>query len=397
VAPAAAGPVLLTGGRYLDVDAVTFRAGDVLLAGGRVAAVGERPDLPDGVRRSDVRLVDVRGALVTPGLVDAQVNGAAGADLTREPERLPEVARALPRYGVTAFLPTAVTAPAGTVERLLRALALPAGPAAALALGVHAEGPFLAPARRGAHPAEHLRLPDPALVEGWTRAAGVVAVTLAPELPGGLDLVARLAARGVLVWVGHTEATLEQTLAAVRAGARAVTHLYNAMPGLQHREPGPVGAVLGGPGPGGSGPALVAGLVVDGHHVHPTVVRATWNALGPHRLMLVSDATAALGLPDGSTVLGGHDVLLAAGAVRLAADPATLAGSAVGLDHCVRSLVAATGCDPAAAFVSATRTPTDLLGRPDLGRLAPGARADVAVWSPDLALRRVFVAGSEVP
>ncbi|WP_088316980.1 N-acetylglucosamine-6-phosphate deacetylase [Kineosporia sp. R_H_3] len=384
-------PLLLAGGDVLDVGTATFARGDVLLVGGRVAALGDVPadDVPAGTHR-----VDCTGLLVTPGLVDAQVNGAAGADLTREPERLVDVARALPAYGVTAFVPTVVTAAAGTVERALAAAAAlatdgtaPAGsPVRASVVGVHAEGPFLSPARRGAHPPAHLRAPDRAFVAGWSRAGGLVTATLAPELPGALDVVADLTARGVVVWVGHTQATYEQVLAAVAAGARAVTHLFNAMPPLGHRDPGPVGAVLGDDD-------LVAGVIVDDLHVHPAVVRATWKALGRSRFMLVSDTTAALGLPDGRTVLGDHEVVLERGAVRLASDGVTLAGSGVGLDHCVRTLVAATGCPPAEAFVAATRTPADLLRRPDLGRLAVGGPADVVVWTPDLHPRTVVVGG----
>ncbi|WP_198950232.1 N-acetylglucosamine-6-phosphate deacetylase [Kineosporia sp. A_224] len=384
-------PLLLTGGDVLDVGTATFARGDVLLIGGRVAALGDVPadDVPAGTHR-----VDCTGLLVTPGLVDAQVNGAAGADLTREPERLADVARALPAYGVTAFVPTVVTSAAGTVERALAAAAALAtddaahagAPVRASVVGVHAEGPFLSPARRGAHPPAHLRDPDRALVAGWSRAGGLVVATLAPELPGALDVVADLTARGVVVWMGHTMATYEQTLAAVAAGARAVTHLFNAMPPLGHRDPGPVGAVLGDDD-------LVAGVIADGLHVHPAVVRAAWKALGRSRFMLVSDTTAALGLPDGRTVLGDHEVVLERGAVRLASDGVTLAGSGVGLDHCVRTLVAATGCPPAEAFVAATRTPADLLRRPDLGRLVVGGRADVVVWTPDLHPRTVVVGG----
>lgn len=380
-------PVLLRGGTVLDVRTASWVREDVLLHGGRVAARG-------AAAPADATVVDATGLLVTPGLVDAQVNGAAGVDLTRSPQRTADVARALVRYGVTAFVPTVVTAPAGAVEAALAAAADlhddDAGPAGrARVVGVHAEGPFLSPARRGAHPPAHLRTPDPAFTAGWSRAAGLVTATVAPELPGALDLVRDLTARGVAVWVGHTEATYEQVAAAVAAGAVAVTHLFNAMPGLGHREPGLVGAALGDGG-------LVAGMIVDGLHVHPAVVRAAWAALRPDRLMLVSDTTAALGLPDGPTVLGEHDVVLEAGAVRLASDGVTLAGSGVGLDHCVRTLVAMTGCDPAEAFVAATRVPADLLGRPDLGRLEPGAAADVVLWTPDLAPAGVLVAGHPV-
>lgn len=372
--------LLLRGGRVLDPVTATAAPGDVLLAAGRVVAAGPRVPAPPGAR-----VADAGGLLVAPGLVDAQVNGAAGADLTRDPQALPDVARALPRYGVTAFVPTVVSAPAGAVERLAAAARRPLPPPAAHVLGVHAEGPFLAPARRGAHAAEHLRAPDPAFVAGWSRATGVLVVTLAPELPGALDVVRALSARGVVVQLGHTDADYATVRAAVAAGARGVTHLHNAMPAAGHREPGPVGAALGDGD-------LVAGVLVDGHHLHPATVRATWKALGRNRFLLVSDATAALGGPPGPARLGDLDVVLDGGAVRLAADPAVLAGSATGLDGCVRALVAATGCPLEEALVSATLTPATLLGADDVGHLRPGARADVTLWD-GTALAGVVVGG----
>ncbi len=380
-------PLLLRGGSVLDARRRAARRADVLLVGGRVHALGAGLPEPDGTRT-----VDAGGLLVAPGLVDAQVNGAAGVDLTRDPERIGTVAQALARYGVTSFVPTAVSSPPGTVERLAAA-ARRTGPGAARPLGVHAEGPFLATARRGAHPARHLREPDPRLVAGWSRQAGVLAVTLAPELDGAPGLVAELTGRGVGVWLGHTDASYAQVRAAVEAGARAATHLHNAMPGMSARDPGLVGAVLGDGD-------LAAGVIVDGHHVHPAVVRATWRALGCERFVLVSDTTAALGLPDGPAVLGDHDVVLAGGAVRLADDAATLAGSAVGLDACVRNLVALTGCALEEALVAATLTPATLLGIPDVGHLDVGARADVTLWHPGGAapeLVGVVCGGRPVP
>jgi N-acetylglucosamine-6-phosphate deacetylase len=393
-------PLLLRGGRLLDVDRASWRTGDLLLAHGRITGLGRVESVPERTRR-----VDVSGLLVAPGLVDAQVNGAAGIDLTVQPEGLPTVARALLGHGVTAFVPTVISAEPGTLRRILDAVQAmqpssapdsaawqpdPLEPAlpepAARVLGVHAEGPFLAPGRGGAHPQQHLRAPGPALPADWSRAAGVVVVTLAPELPGALQAIRDLTARGVVVWIGHTEAGYGQVRAAVAAGARAVTHLFNAMPPLDHREPGPVGAVLGDGD-------LVAGVIVDGHHLHPAAVRAAWRALRPDRFMLVSDTTAALGMPDGPTVLGDQRVLLQGGAVRLAEAPHSLAGSGVGLDHCLRTLLRDTGCSAAQALVAATRIPARLLDRPDLGRLELGAVGDVTVWTDGLDLHGVVSDG----
>lgn len=293
--------------------------------------------------------------LSIPGLVDLQVNGAAGHDLTSAPERLWDVAAALAAYGVTAFLPTVVTSDLEVTRRALAVLAggPPPGWAGAEPLGLHIEGPMLAPGRKGAHPSRWLRDPSPELVAGWSRVAGVAMVTLAPELPGALEIVAELVERGVVVSLGHTDATAAEVEAAVAAGATCLTHLGNAMSSFRSRAPGPIGAAFGGSD-------LVAGLIVDGHHLDPLFVRTAWRSLGPSRFLSVSDTTAALGLPDGPTRLGGQDVVLADGAVRL--PDGTLAGSAVSLLDCLRVLVAQTGCSVDEAVATATTTPLRLLG-----------------------------------
>ena len=292
-----------------------------------------------------------------PGLVDAQVNGAAGIDLTAEPHRLWEVAAALPAYGVVAFVPTVITADPAAREQALATLAAgpPAGWTGAEPLGLHFEGPMIAPSRKGAHPEHWLRPPSLELVDGWSREAGVLMATVAPELPGALEVIERLVARGVVVSVGHTAADTAEVLAAVEAGARCVTHLGNAMAPVAAREPGPVGVALGGD-------ELVAGVIVDGHHLDPHFVRTAWRALGPERFLSVSDTTAGLGLPDGPARLGDQDVVVADGTVRL--HDGTLAGSAASVLDCLRTLVAQTGCTIADAVATATSTPLALLGLP---------------------------------
>ncbi|MDF1604248.1 amidohydrolase family protein [Nocardioides sp. YIM 152315] len=292
-----------------------------------------------------------------PGLVDIQVNGAAGIDLTDEPHRLWEVAAALPAHGVVAFVPTVITSDPAARERALATFAAgpPAGWSGAEPLGLHFEGPMIAPARKGAHPEHWLRPPSLDIVDGWSREAGVVIATIAPELPGALEVIERLVDRGILVSVGHTAAGTADVVAAVEAGARWVTHLGNAMAPMLPREPGPVGVALGGDD-------LAAGLIVDGHHLDPHFVRAAWRALGPERFVSVSDTTAALGLPDGPTRLGDQDVVVAGGTVRLA--DGTLAGSAASLLDCLRVLVAQTGCTLDDAVATATTTPLGLLGLP---------------------------------
>jgi N-acetylglucosamine-6-phosphate deacetylase len=358
--------LLVRNGQVAALPGRPPRPADVRIRDGRVAEVGS------GLRRDREAEVDAAGALVTPGLVDLQVNGAAGADLTADPAALPTVSAAVARHGVTTFLPTVVTC---APEVRARALAVPrAGLPGARAPGWHVEGPMLHHDSRGAHDPRWLRPPSPDLVAGWAPDAGVVVVTLAPELPGAPEVIRLLADRGVVVSIGHTRAGAADVTAAVAAGAGAVTHLFNAMPPLHHRDPGPVGAVLGG------GP-LVAGLVVDGHHVHDLVVAAAWRALGADRLLAVSDTTAALDLAPGPATLGGREVVIGTDrSVRLRDAPEVLAGSGVGLDDCLWRLAEATGREVWEVLPAATTVPARLLRRGDVGFLGPGASGDLVVW-----------------
>ncbi|MCW2835728.1 MAG: N-acetylglucosamine-6-phosphate deacetylase [Nocardioides sp.] len=322
-------------------------------------------------------VLDATGLTVLPGLIDLQVNGAAGLDVTAQPERLWEVGAALAAYGVTGWLPTVITSEPRARNRALAALS--AGPppdwVGALPLGLHLEGPMIAHDRRGAHPEQWLRPPSLDLVEGWSREAGVTMVTLAPELPGALEVIAALAGRGIVVSVGHTVAGSIDVEAAITAGARCVTHLGNAMAPMLAREPGPVGAAFGGPD-------LVAGVICDGHHVHDDFLRTAWRTLGPGRFLSVSDTTAALGLPDGATRLGDQEVFVADGTVRLA--DGTLAGSAASLPACLRVLRTATGCGLDEAVATATTTPAALVGDATRGRISAGLRGDLTLVDDDL-------------
>lgn len=318
--------------------------------------------------------LDVSGLVVLPGLLDLQVNGAAGIDLTHEPGRLWEVAAALPAYGVTAFVPTLISCGAETRAAALAVLAeRPVDFVGAEPLGWHFEGPLIASERRGAHPAARLVGSASELPEVWSREAGVRLVTLAPELPGAIDLVGRLTAAGVVVSLGHTDADTATTLAALDAGAVAVTHLGNAMPPLRAREPGPVGVAL-------VDPRVTAGVIADGHHHHPASLRLLWRDLGPERFLAVSDTTAALGMPPGPARLGDQQVVLADGAVRLA--DGTLAGSAASVLDCLAVLARVTGLDLQTVAPAATTTPARLVGELDRGRLEVGARGDLVVVDP---------------
>lgn len=362
--------VLVRGGR--DAGGAPY---DVGISGGRIVS-----------GRADGPTYDAHGLTVLPGLIDLQVNGVAGIDLTLEPERVWEAAAVLPSYGVTAFLPTVISSAPEIRDRALAAFGggPPTGWSGATPLGWHFEGPMIAAGRKGAHPERWLAMPSADLVAGWSREAGVVMVTVAPELPGVLDVIATLVERGVVVAVGHTEASAGEVAAAVARGARVVTHLGNAMPPLRAREPGPVGAAL-------ADPRLASGVIADGHHLDPVTLAALWQALGPDRLLAVTDCTAALGLPDGPGRLGEQHVVARGGTVRLA--DGTLAGSAASLPECLRTLRSATGCTLAEAVTTCTATAARVVGDGERGRLSPGARGDLTLVDPELRVVATIVGG----
>jgi N-acetylglucosamine-6-phosphate deacetylase len=377
-------PLVIAGGAVVT-PSVVIEAGHVVVDGsGRIVAVGEGTvdEMP-----ADAVLVDATGCWVTPGFIDMQINGGHGIDLTTEPERADELGRFLPRYGVTSFVPTIITC--GDEQRAA-ALKWWAGrddataATGAVSVGLHLEGPMLAALRRGAHPLGLLRQPDTALIDGWSRASGVLMATLAPELPGALDLIGDLTERGIVVSLGHTDCTAAQFASGVAAGARYVTHLFNGMRPFAHRDPGPIGATL-------ADDSVVAGLICDGIHVDPVAVRMAWRALGPDRLNLVTDAVAVLGSGPGESKLGSVDVTVDEGGVRTASG--VLAGSDLSLDRALRNLVDFTGCSVPDAVRTVTATPARLLDLTDRGALIPGARADVTVLSTELAVVTTVVGG----
>jgi len=372
--------VVVTGGRVMAPDRV-IPDGRVVIDGGSIVAV--EPASPAG---SAGTVVDAGGGWIVPGFIDLQVNGGAGVDITNEPERMDGLGRDLIRQGVTAYLPTVITAPARRRAAALRAWAERSPvTGGARPLGLHFEGPMISRSRLGAHPGEHVVDPAPPVIAGWSRDAGVAMVTLAPERPGALGVIAALIERGIVVAIGHTDATAAEVDQAVAAGATYVTHLFNAMRPFGHRDPGPIGATLGGDG-------VVAGLIVDGLHADAAAVRLAWRALGPDRFNLVTDAVAARGATGASSALGSVDVTAAPdGGVRTSTG--VLAGSTLTLDVAVRNLVAMTGASVPDAVRTVTATPARVLGLCDRGTLAPGGRGDVAVLDDALAVRTVVVAG----
>jgi N-acetylglucosamine-6-phosphate deacetylase len=359
-----------------------IQGGAVLVDGDRIAAVGAAVDVP---RPPQAQTLDAGGLILSPGFIDLQLNGAFGLDFTADPASLWEVAARLPQHGVTAFLPTIITSPLETIAAAQDAVGRPpASFRGATPLGLHVEGPFLNPAKRGAHNPAHLRQPEVAAVAAWSPASGVRLVTLAPELPCAMELIQHLHRRGVVVSAGHSLATYDEALAGLAAGLTYGTHLFNAMPALEHRAPGLAAALL-------TDPRAVVGVIPDGLHLHPAIVRLIWQAKGPAGVNVVTDAMAALGMPPGAYQLGDFTVTVDATSARL--NDGRLAGSLLSLDQAVRNLMAFTGCSLGEALSTASAVPARVLGLPDRGRIAPGYIADLVLLTPDLNVAATVVGG----
>jgi N-acetylglucosamine-6-phosphate deacetylase len=350
------------------VDGALVR-GDVDIADGRIAATGVNGHPGKGI--------------AAPGFVDLQVNGFGGIDfLSADRPAYEQAGEALLRTGVTAYQPTFITSPEAELEAALRELPQD-GNGAPHVLGAHLEGPFIAPQRLGSHPVAARRDPDVELLKRLLEAGRVAHMTLAPELPGALELVDFLRARGVTVACGHSDATAEEARAAFRRGARTVTHLFNAMRPFAAREPGLAGAAL-------ADPSVPVQVILDGVHLADDTAKLVWN-VASGRVALVTDAVAAAGVGDGSYRLGGVEVKVVDGIARRAG---VLAGSTVTMIESVRNLVRL-GASPEAALSAATEVPARIVGRHDVGRLGPGARADVVVVDDNLEIVRVVAAGKD--
>jgi N-acetylglucosamine-6-phosphate deacetylase len=361
--------------------------GFVELTDGVISGVSAGPP----PRPPDITLAD---GYLLPGLVDLQVNGYFGIEFqAADAARWANAAAALLSTGTTSFVPTIITAPVDQLAATLRVArefvpGLPAG--GARVLGVHVEGPFISPIRRGAHNPQWIVDPTRAAVTELIEAGrGLLrVVTLAPERPGALAAIEQFTGADVVVSVGHSDALAGQVAAAAERGARMVTHLFNAQRPLGHREPGVVGQAL-------TDSRLTSGLIVDLHHVAGPVCGLAFRA-APGRIALVTDAAAPAGMPPGEYFLGGEPVTLpdADGAPPVRAD-GTLAGSALRLDLAIGNAVTC-GVPLPAAVAAATSIPADLIGRPDLGRLAPGVAADLVWLGPDLRTRATWLGGQLV-
>jgi N-acetylglucosamine-6-phosphate deacetylase len=369
--------VVLTGARLVgnEFDGVE---GWVEVRGQRIAAVGERT--PPAATAS----IDIGGLLLMPGLVDVHQHGGGGGSYDGGPAAAMEAVRFHRAHGTTTSMASLVSAPLDVLEEQVRAL-VPLVEDGTLA-GIHLEGPWLNRARAGAHAPAALLRPRPEDVDRLLAAGrgSLRMVTLAPELPGGLDAVEQLTAAGVVVALGHTDADYATTREALRRGARAGTHLFNAMRPVHHREPGPVPALL-------ESRAAVE-LIADGVHLHAAVLGLAARTAGPARTVLVTDANAAAGMPDGPYRLGERLVTVTGGVAR--GRGGEIAGGTGTLADAVRFAVAEAGVPLQAAVAAATSTPAALMGLPDVGRLAVGAWADLVLMTPDLRVAGVMHRGA---
>ena len=377
--------VSIVGGRCLTASGLealtlTFEGDTItMLSPAEPIAAAPRED-PE-----DTAVIDASGLVVSPGLVDLQINGGYGHDLQDDPGVVWDLGRKLPRSGVTSFLPTIISGPRSRTRSMLEALrARPTGYCGAEPLGAHFEGPMLNTRHSGAHRHEHLTGVSADVINGWHRSTGVTMVTIAPELANALDVIVELNRRGIVVAAGHSAATGDETLAAIAAGVSTVTHLFNAMAPLGHRSPNLVGVTL-------ADTRLTATMIVDGVHVDPITVTATWNAKGSAGIALVTDAVAAMGQPPGAYRLSGTPTVFDGVSVRTA--DGVLAGSVLSMNQAAANLAEFTGCDRHEALAAATSTPAGIIGETRRGRLDPGSIADLVLLDDDYRVHATICGG----
>jgi N-acetylglucosamine-6-phosphate deacetylase len=372
------GVVSIRGGLVLGSDVVS---GAVIVRDGTIAEVrrGTTGDLPGTVYEA---------AYVAPGYIDIQVNGGFGADVDGSPEVYRVLSERLPQRGVTSYLPTMVSAEAGAYGSLIEqyeaahADALPG----AVSLGLHLEGPFISPLRKGAHRIEVIEAATAdTILRPALGSSSVSLVTLAAEREGAIDAILQLCEAGIVVSQGHTDATYEQFMRGIDAGATLATHLYNAMRPFGHREPGPIGGAL-------TDDRTYASIIADGYHVDVAALKLAVRSKGIDRMVLISDMIMASGMPPGTYDMGGRPVYTDGKTSKLA--DGTLAGVIATLDECVRNMVAWGVVPVGAAVRLATENPARLLGIGSKGRLVAGCDADIVLLDEGLHVTSTFIGGA---
>ncbi|WP_068469272.1 N-acetylglucosamine-6-phosphate deacetylase [Candidatus Protochlamydia phocaeensis] len=353
-----------------------IKLGEIWVANGKIIAPQAKAD----------EEIDAQGLILAPGYIDLQVNGGFCIDFATAPSQVHQVAKQLPRFGVTAFLPTLISRPSEEYPSLLPYLQPTLGGIEGAAiLGIHLEGPFLNAKQAGAHSPSFLNQALTSLEGCYGSLKGVRMVTLAPELPGALEAIRQLKSQNIVVAAGHTQATVKDMEKALEAGVKMITHLFNAMAPFHHREPGVVGTVL-------THDSLFYSLIADGVHVHADAIKLAWRSQ-PQGLILVSDAMEAFGLPPGSYQLGASSVIVEGGSARLSGTQ-TLAGSIIGLDQAVRIFFESSGCSIADALEAASLKPAQVLGiEKNKGTLQIEADADFIVLDEQLEVHACYIGG----
>jgi N-acetylglucosamine-6-phosphate deacetylase len=396
--------IVLAGADLVLPDRVLPAGSLVIDDQGRIAAIEPRViDGPAGAER-----LDLTGHLVTPGFIDVHVHGVEGVDALDGPAAVADLARRLPRFGVTAFCPTSVACDPAALSTMLDAVrdARRGPPGAARVIGAHLESNFINPEWRGAQPLACLRLPPhrkgaggdvPQPENGVFTGRNILdvlaaardavgIVTVAPEIAGGLDLVRELVADGHRVSIGHTGATFEEAREAIAAGVRHATHLYNRMSFMTARDPGAVGAVL-------ESEAVAAEIICDGFHVHPVMVRMAVAAKSPRSALAITDGTAAAGLPRGSRARLGSQTIIASDRSATLED-GRIAGSILTMDRAFWTLVREVGFTLVDAARMCATTPATHLGLRETGAIAVGVTADLVIFGPDRCVRQTYVNGT---
>ncbi|MFW5941705.1 MAG: N-acetylglucosamine-6-phosphate deacetylase [Chloroflexota bacterium] len=363
--------------------------GDVLVEQGHIAAVGRDLRHNRALAEPVQQVVEAAGRWLAPGYIDLHIHGAVGCDtMDASAEALHTMAQFLAGRGITSFLPTTMSAPLGAIEDVLQQATVHPRPDGAQHLGLHLEGPYLSPQRAGAQPTEYFRYPDPDHYLPWFQSDVVRLVTVAPELPGAREMIAAGRASGVAFAVGHSEASYEQTVAAIEAGATQATHIFNAMSGLHHRSPGILGAVL-------VDDRLDAQVIADGIHLHPRIVDLVVRLKGAERTLLITDAMQATGLPDGEYRLGAQPVVVRDGVART--PKGDLASSTLTLDQAVRNIVRFSPASLPQTVQMASETPARALDIfPQKGAVLPDSDADLLLLDSEYNVVWVMVRGRVV-
>ena len=370
-----------TNGKLLT-DAGIESPRTLLVRNGRIEAVVGASQ----VVRVD-RTIDLHGQLLAPGFIDVQVNGGGGVLFNDDPsiESIQAIGQAHRHFGTTGFLPTLISDDLDVVARAIEAVRAAIGHGVPGVLGIHIEGPFLNADRRGVHDAGKLRSLDAAAVELLsTPHGGITMVTLAPERTTP-ELIRALSAAGVIVSAGHTNATFDELQPALAAGLRGFTHLFNAMSPLTSREPGAVGAAL-------AAEQAWCGLIVDGHHVHPEVMKLALRAKRHDRFMLVTDAMPSVGSDLKSFRIQGRSITVTGD--RILDEDGRLAGAHLDMASAVRNSVKLLGADLATALRMGSRNPAEFLGLADVGRIATGQRANLVLLDDELQVRGTWIDGN---